>query len=101
MTTEQSLTNQAIKKACVFALLTIPTAISIFVAIEVKAMGDVAIGAFNSAPQVVCFDESVCAIEVRGRWFRIDGVISMEDTVPEEYKLQNMVDIEIDPLVIE
>jgi hypothetical protein len=101
MTTEQSLTNQAIKKAAVFALLTIPTAISIFVAIEVKAMGDVAISAFNSGPQVICFDESVCAIQVRGRWFRISGVISMADTVPEEYKLQPMTDIEVDPLVVE
>jgi hypothetical protein len=96
--TDQSLTSQAIKKACVFALLTIPTAISIFIAIEVKAMGDVAISAFNNAPQVVCFEESVCAIEVRGRWYRISGVISMADTVPDEYKLQ---DVEVEPLVVE
>jgi len=98
MTTDQSLTNQAIKKACVLALLTIPTAISIYVAIEVKAMGDVAINAFNSAPQVICFEESICAIQVHDQWFRISGVISMADTVPDEYKLQS---IEVDPLVIE
>jgi hypothetical protein len=94
--TEQSLTSQAIKKACVFALLTIPTAISIFVAIEVKAMGDVAIGAFNNVPQVVCFEESVCAIKVRDIWYRVSGVISMTDTVPDEFKLP-----EVDPLVAE
>jgi hypothetical protein len=73
------------------ALMIIPTAVSIFVALEVKSVGELTNAAVNGEPQIVCFDADVCAIEVHGKWYRIDGVISMEDTVPEEYKLEELL----------
>ena len=88
---ESSLMNQTLRQAFVLALMIIPTAVSIFVALEVKSVSDLTNAAVNGEPQIVCFDADVCAIEVHGKWYRIDGVISMEDTVPEEYKLQELL----------
>tara|TARA_R110000851_G_scaffold227207_1_gene380030 strand:- start:113 stop:433 length:321 start_codon:yes stop_codon:yes gene_type:complete len=88
---EQSLVSQALRQSIILALMIIPTAVSIFVALEVKNVGDLTNAAVNGEPQIVCFDADVCAIEVHGKWYRIDGVISMEDTVPEEYKLEELL----------
>jgi len=74
------------------ALLVIPTAISIFVALEVKNVRDITNQVVNGEPQIVCFDPDVCAIEVQGKWYRIDGVISMDETVPDEYRLHDLVE---------
>jgi len=88
----QSLTTQALGKSIMLALMIIPTAVSIFVALEVKDANTIVNQAFNSEPQIVCFDPDVCAIEVQGKWYRISGVISMEQTVPEEYRLDELVE---------
>jgi hypothetical protein len=90
--TEPSLTSQALRQSFMLALMIIPTAISIFVALEVRSVNDLTHAALNGEPQIVCFDADVCAIEVQGKWYRIDGVISMEDTVPEEYKLEELLE---------
>ena len=90
--TKQSLTSQALGKSILLALMIIPTAVSIFVALEVKNANTIVNQAFNSEPQIVCFDPDVCAIEVRGKWYRISGVISMEHTVPDEYRLEELVE---------
>jgi hypothetical protein len=89
---EPSLVNQALRQSFMLAFMIIPTAISIFVALEVRSVSDLTDAAINGEPQIVCFDADVCAIEVQGKWYRIDGVISMDDTVPEEYKLEELLD---------
>jgi len=93
MTQQQNnMTAQALSKAVVIALMIIPTAISIFVAIEVKSMTSLAHEAVSGEPQIVCFDPDVCAIEVHSKWYRISGVIKMDETIPEEYQLHDLID---------
>jgi hypothetical protein len=94
---DPSLTGQAIKNGIIIALMVAPTAISIYVAIEVKAMGDIAITAYEKDAQIICFQADVCALKVRGTWYRVSGVIDMDETVPEEYRLQEVID-EVDDL---
>lgn len=55
-------------------------------------MSELARAAVNpNEPQIVCFDADICAIEVHGKWYLINGVIDMEQTVPEEYKLNDLL----------
>jgi hypothetical protein len=68
--------------------MVIPTAISIFLAVDIKRMSTTTVDAVTtSQPQIVCFDPDVCALKVLGTWYSIDGIIKMEETVPEEYRL--------------
>lgn len=92
MSTNSSLASQAFGKAVMIALLVLPTAISIFIVLEVKGGGMTSDHMTNNEPQIVCFDTDVCAIEVNNKWYRISGVIRMDETVPEEYRLEDLVD---------
>jgi len=87
----KSLTAQALTKAVILALMLIPTGISVFAAFEIKNMSSVTVAAVYGEPQIVCFDPDVCAIEVHGKWYRIAGIIELDKTVPEEYRLEDLV----------
>lgn len=71
-----------------FALLAIPTMISIFLAIEVNEITD-------ATPQsrLICLTDDHCAMEVGGIWYRINGVIDMEDLIPDEYKIDHQSEL--------
>lgn len=77
-------------KALAFSLMIIPTVVSIFLAIKVKSFNDMLPEELIDKPQIICFSDDVCAIEVRNKWYRISGIISMEETVPEEYRLEEV-----------
>ena len=97
-----SLIGSAFKWALLLALLIIPTAISIFVALQVKAMNELTNVVVHGEPQIVCFDAEICAIEVHGKWYVIAGVIDMENTVPEEYRLNDLLEDGLpEPMVAE
>jgi hypothetical protein len=93
---EPSLVGQAIKNGLIIALLLIPTAISIYVAIEVKSM-DKTGHAANS--DIICFNAELCVLEVHGIWYRIDGVIDMENTIPDEYRSPDTINETMDPAI--
>jgi hypothetical protein len=92
-----SLTKQALTKAFLFAAFAIPTLVSLTVAYQFKTMESRVAAPANLEPQIVCFEPNICAIEVRGKWYRIDGVILMDQTVPEEYRLNELIE-EADPV---
>ena len=89
---EQSFLTQAVNKSLIFALMLIPTAISIFIAIQIKNTDEVEPFRGGKTPQIVCFSPDVCAIQVQNNWYRINGIIKMDEVVPEEYRLQELVD---------
>lgn len=87
-----SLTKQAFSKALFFSALAIPTFISITVAFQLKTIKTSVVGPVEKEPQIVCFEPNICAIEVYKKWYRIDGVIVMDETVPEEYRLEELLE---------
>ena len=87
-----SLTKQAFGKALFFSALVIPTLISITVALQFKSFKAAEAGPIEKEPQIVCFEPNICAIEVYKKWYRIDGVIVMDETVPEEYRLEELIE---------
>lgn len=89
MIKHQSLFQEVFFKALYFIAMLIPTAISIFLAIEIKRITGTVDG---NEPQIVCFEENICAIEVYEKWYRIDGVILMDETIPEEYRLNDLIE---------
>src|SRR6056297_1078035 len=89
--TNQSLTQQVLVRSAFFAFAIIPTAITIMIAIEVRSMKTLTDIALHGEPQIVCFEQDICAIEVYGKWYRIDGVIKMDETVPEEYLFRDLI----------
>lgn len=90
---ETSLAGSVMKLASIFALMVIPTLVSIFIAMEVKNVRTLTAAAIKKdEPQIVCFENNVCAIEVHNKWYRISGIILMEETVPEEYKLNDLIE---------
>jgi len=92
MSKEPSLASVAMIRAFMFAMLIIPTGITIFIALEVKNVSTLANHAVNGEPQVICFEPTVCAIEVHNKWYKIDGVIIMDEVVPEQYKLHDLIE---------
>ena len=71
--------------------MVIPVAISLFLAFQVRTIRehthDVGAGT-----QIVCFDEQMCAIKVRGKWYEIKGTINMEETIPDEYQFDTITE---------
>lgn len=92
-----SLTKQALTRALFFSALAIPTLISITVAFQLKTLKSGIVIAEDKEPQIVCFEPNVCAIEVYGKWYRIDGVIIMDETVPDEYRLNDLLKDPVEP----
>lgn len=68
----------------------IPTFVSLFLAFQVRNITQDDMAA--NEPQIVCFDPDVCAIEVLGKWYRISGIIQMDETIPEEYLLHDLIE---------
>lgn len=92
-----SLTKQALSKALFFSALAIPTLISITVAYQLKSIRSGAVAIEEKEPQIVCFEPNICAIEVYSKWYRIDGVIVMDETVPDEYRLNDLLKDPVEP----
>jgi len=65
------------------ALLIIPTILTIWLTLQVRAV--------DREPEIVCLSEEHCAMEVKGVWYRISGVIDMETIVPQEFKLRDVI----------
>jgi hypothetical protein len=90
---------QALTKSIKIALLVIPTVITIFMALQVKNIFKLTNIIVNPAePQIVCFETNICAIEVNNTWYRISSVILMNETFPEEYKLNEL--LAQDPIIL-
>jgi len=87
---DNSLTVRVFGKALVIALMVIPTTVSIFLALKVKSLSEMVPEDLIDQPQIICFSDNVCAIEVKNKWYRISGIISMDETVPEEYRLNDI-----------
>lgn len=79
-------------KSVMMTLLIIPTGISLYLAAQLKQMTNITEKNLEREPQIVCFEPEVCAIEVRGKWYHISGVIDMQKAIPEEYKLKELID---------
>ena len=75
-----SLAKQTFTKSIMMALLVIPTAISILLAIQIKNVHT------QVEHNIVCFTNDNCAIHVNGVWYKINGVIDMDSVIPQEYK---------------
>ena len=87
-----SLTKQAFSKAFLLSAMAIPTLVSLTVAYQFKSMESRVEVVADKEPQIVCFEPNICAIEVYNKWYRIDGVIIMDQTVPEEYRLNELIE---------
>ena len=100
--TTNSQNNNLISRLILTLFAIIPTIVSLFLAFQVRTMSEhIHENSFvENEPQIVCFDPDVCAIEVLGKWYRISGVIQMDDVVPEDYKLELLID-EADTVRIE
>ena len=70
------------KIAQMFFLIT-PTAICIFLAVQLRTMSEQSIT--PDQEQLVCFAADQCAIQVNGIWYQISNVIDMTETIPKEY----------------
>lgn len=91
-TNNDSLIKQALKKSIIISLLIIPSVITIFMAFQVKNIFKLTNMIVNpSEPQIVCFETNICAIEVNDTWYRISGVILMDENFPEEYNLKELM----------
>ena len=83
-------------KSFMMMFMLIPTAITIWLAIEMKRISTEPHYKGSDAIQIVCFDADTCVIEVQGKWYHVSGVIDMDTIIPEEYKLNEIVDDAID-----
>jgi hypothetical protein len=63
------------------AVMVIPMAVSIMAIVQVKTLAVDTTVSHN----VICFTPDNCAVEVNGIWYRIDGVIGMDATIPDDY----------------
>ena len=88
-TNNQNMTTQVIGKGLMVTFMIVPTAISIFLAFEVRSIEKKVI---NSDIEIVCFAADDCAIEAYGKLYRIDEVIVQEDIIPEDYLLEAPVE---------
>ena len=86
---EQNKSNSwdIIKNSIVVALLILPTVIAVILSLRISALESVALN--PNPPQIVCFEVDTCAINVRGKWYHITGIIDMEEIIPEEYKIND------------
>ena len=57
--------------------------VSVFLALQVKNMTDHTHDA--DSDHVVCFSLEMCAINVNGIWYQIEGTIDMDETIPDNY----------------
>jgi hypothetical protein len=80
MTVNANRSGIIAKLVWMFFMLT-PTTISIFLAIQVRAILETQTG----NEQLVCFATQQCAIEVNGIWYQISNVIDMSETIPPNY----------------
>ena len=83
--TNQTPTSNAISRIAMVFFVIVPTAISVFLAFEVRSTANYVRDAESVEKQIVCFTPDMCAIEVAGVWYQIAGVIDMAETIPEEY----------------
>jgi len=81
----ESLTGQTITKSIIFALLVIPSAISIFIAIEFKNFQ--VQDNIQDNYELICFTAESCALHIGNVWYKVNGIIDMEKIIPDEYKL--------------
>jgi hypothetical protein len=88
--------NNLISKLAFMFFVILPTVVSLFLAYQVRTMSDHSHGPVEQEPQIVCFAVDVCAIEVLGKWYHIDGVINMEDTIPPEYRINDLIEEAVD-----
>lgn len=65
------------------ALLIIPTILTIWLTLQVRAV--------DREPEIVCLTPDQCVMEVQGVWYRISGVIDMDAIVPQEFKLREVI----------
>jgi hypothetical protein len=78
--TEKTATAQVVSTAALIACMIIPMAISVMAIIEVRAVSRVTVD-----HTVICFTPDICAVQSNNIWYRIDGVIDMDATIPDEY----------------
>lgn len=83
MSNTTNAAGQIISRIGWFVFMAGPLLISLFLAYQVREMARHTHG--NELNQIVCFSDSMCAIQVNGIWYHIDGVIDMSETIPEEY----------------
>lgn len=67
--------------------MVVPTVISVYLGIQFKNINKVRIESSVTENQVICFQADICALSVGSKWYRVNGIIDMSTTIPEEYRL--------------
>lgn len=85
MTNNQNTTTQVLGKSIMMALLIIPTAISIFLTIQVRNIESRNV---DTEIEVICFADNDCAIEAFGKVYRIKEVVILDEVIPDHFLLE-------------
>ena len=79
--TNLSTTGEVMRTAALIAGIIIPIAVSIMAIVEVRSIDHIIVD-----HTVVCITSDTCAIHVNNIWYRIDGVIDMDEMIPDKYQ---------------
>jgi hypothetical protein len=83
--------GQFFSRGALVLFLCVPTFMCILLWMQMKDLKQTVTGMEDITPQLVCFDGEVCGIEINGTWYKISGIIDMEETIPPEYKWLGIV----------